>query len=154
MTGCEPLCVTRFQVAFIVSAVGRDCLADEALLLMLSLVCVTGIVQDPELRLAVAKMTVECTATDLGPALGTMLLRLFPHLFKVQEPLRKCRTLHGELAALQGVMAGTLSTPAFNASAAGQLDDAARRLERRLRRVIALLESCAAEVPYCPHRSC
>ncbi len=30
-------------------------------------------------------MTVECTATDLGPALGTMLLRLFPHLFKVRE---------------------------------------------------------------------
>ncbi len=65
---------------------------------------------------------------------------------QVQEPLRKCRTLHGELAALRGVMAGTLSTPAFNASAAGQLDDAARRLERRERRVVALLESCAAEV--------
>ena len=73
---------------------------------------------------------------------------------QVQEPLRKCRTLHGELAALQGVMAGTLSTPAFNASAAGQLDDAARRLERRERRVIALLESCAAEVrsSCCIHR--
>ena len=65
---------------------------------------------------------------------------------QVQEPLRKCRALHGELAALQRVMAGALSSISFNASAAGQLDDAARRLERRLRRVIALLDSCAAEV--------
>ena len=70
----------------------------------------------------------------------------FPRPAQVQEPLRKCRALHAELAALQGVMAGAMSTLAFNASAAAQLDDAARRLERRLRRVIALLDSCAAEV--------
>ena len=47
--------------------------------------CRTGIVHEPELQAAVARMTVECTATDLGPALGTMLLRLFPHLFKVRH---------------------------------------------------------------------
>jgi hypothetical protein len=41
-------------------------------------------VQDPDLQAAVARMTIACTATDLGPALGTMLLRLFPHLFKVR----------------------------------------------------------------------
>ena len=44
-----------------------------------------GFLGNESLPPAVASMTVQlCSAADLGPALGTMLTRLFPHIFRVR----------------------------------------------------------------------
>ena len=45
-----------------------------------------GYLGNESLPPVVASMTVQlCSAADLGPALGTMLTRLFPHIFKVRR---------------------------------------------------------------------
>jgi len=44
-----------------------------------------GYLGNESLPAVVASMTVQmCSAGDLGPALGTMLTRLFPHIFRVR----------------------------------------------------------------------
>ena len=44
-----------------------------------------GYLGNESLPPVVASMTVQmCSAADLGPALGTMLTRLFPHIFRVR----------------------------------------------------------------------
>ena len=48
-----------------------------------------GYLGNESLPPVIASMTVQmCSAADLGPALGTMLTRLFPHIFRVRWKLR------------------------------------------------------------------
>ncbi len=45
----------------------------------------SGYLGNESMPAVVASMTVQmCSAADLGPALGTMLTRLFPHIFRVR----------------------------------------------------------------------
>ena len=65
------------------------------------LCCAPGYLGNESLPPVVASMTVQlCSAADLGPALGTMLTRLFPHIFRVRTRHMACRCVHTRACAV------------------------------------------------------